>query len=540
MLTQEAKTFARVHVQAGRLSQALSTYVGLLIQDPDDREALTAGGDLLRKRGRPALAYRFYLRALENGASEPGLVGRMQQCAGEWERSAEEGKLPDTPISIDELIALSKQLQGQEDVQLMTTTSVEPFLQRLLDNPAPDKLVADHLDDVYQLLPQLIQLSIAEAVKEGQNELVPGLEKALQGLSGQEAHRAQTRPFPAHSAPWVQRLRERAPVFLTGESQGAELYEGRTRLLSTAVAEMGIAPVSATNARQLSESPGLVVASVPHAHPWMMQALARYASLQVPIVVDLPLDVEDMPLAHPLYDTIGLGEETRARHYSASLLLGSRITTANSALAASYSARGYPAVYLPDGWSAGDPFWQREPPKGRAVSIGWIAGDSQLEDLVSIHRVLIRLVKELPQVRLVVVGDPRAYQLFESLPERQKAFLPVESVRELPFLLNQMDILCVPLRKNPFNFAISDGLVLAAGVKAIPWVASYTPAFEGWAAGGLFANANEEWHATIWQLVQDAHLRLELGQAGRRKAEEREAAQVAKRWFALLDELLAG
>lgn len=540
MLTQEAKTFAKVHVQAGRFSQALSAYMRVLIQDPDDCEALCSAGDLLRKRGQPGLAYRFYLRALENEGAEAGLVGRMQQCAAEWETSAAEGRLPDTPIGVEELIMLSKQLQGQEEVKPMTTTGIEPFLQRVLDDPTPDKLVADHLDDVYQMLPQLIQLSIAEAVKEGQNELVPSLEKALQGLSGQETPRARTSPLPGHSAPWVRSLQERPPLFLTGDNEGAELFEGRTRLLSSALAEMGIEPVSATSTHRLSEKPGLVVASLPHAHPWMMQALARYASLQVPVVVDLPVDVEDMPLAHRLYDRIGLGEETRARHYSASLLLASRITTANSGLAASYNARGYPAVYMPDGWSAADPFWQKGPAKRGAISVGWIAGDSQLEDLVSIHRTLLRLARELPQVRLVIAGDARAYQLFENLPDRQKAFLPVESARELPFLFNQIDILCVPLRKNPFNFSISDAPLVAAGVKGIPWVASYTPAFEGWAAGGLFANANEEWHAMIWQLVQDARLRLELGQAGRRKAEEREAVQVAKRWFRLLDELLAG
>jgi glycosyltransferase involved in cell wall biosynthesis len=164
--------------------------------------------------------------------------------------------------------------------------------------------------------------------------------------------------------------------------------------------------------------------------------------------------------------------------------------------------------------------------------------DGQIEDVAEIRRVVTRVVREFPQTRLVIGGDPQVYHLFEHLPESRRLYLPAVGYEDHPYLLGQVDILLLPHRKTPFNSTLSDRPLVEAGVRGIPWLASPVPAYTTWSTGGLVASSLEEWHTYLRQLVLDANLRASLSEAGRRQAESREMDLLALDWLDLIAEVI--
>jgi hypothetical protein len=142
------------------------------------------------------------------------------------------------------------------------------------------------------------------------------------------------------------------------------------------------------------------------------------------------------------------------------------------------------------------------------------------------------------QTQLVVAGDDKVFQLFDTLPESRKVYLPVTSVEETPFTFAQIDVMFTPLRNIPFNRAQSDQNLVQAGVRQIPWVASPIPAFEEWGVGGLVADTTEKWYDSLHQLVDNADLRAELGLKGYIKAQQREKNSLGAVWMNLVTECI--
>jgi glycosyltransferase involved in cell wall biosynthesis len=159
-----------------------------------------------------------------------------------------------------------------------------------------------------------------------------------------------------------------------------------------------------------------------------------------------------------------------------------------------------------------------------------------LEDVAQVRRMLIRVLREFPQVRLLIAGDVQVFQLFESLPEGRCLFLPLANAEDYPVALEQVDVLLAPLRGTPFNHSSSDQPLMEAGMRGIPWVASPIPAYQDWEAGGLIARTPDEWHTHLRQLVQDAELRGVLGAAGRQKAARREMSHLARIWLDMIQQ----
>jgi hypothetical protein len=149
---------------------------------------------------------------------------------------------------------------------------------------------------------------------------------------------------------------------------------------------------------------------------------------------------------------------------------------------------------------------------------------------VEIRRIVIRVIREFPRTQLIIAEDSKAFQLFESVPENRKLFLPEVAVEDYPYLFGQMDILLIPIRNIPFHYSLSDSILVHSGIRRIPWVASRLPATTGWNAGGLLSTEMEEWHTNLRQLVMDDDLRHKLGEAGYMKALEREAGHLRLVW----------
>lgn len=283
----------------------------------------------------------------------------------------------------------------------------------------------------------------------------------------------------------------------------------------------------------------LVVARRPHACPAAMESLAACSAAGIPTILDLDLDFKHLPCDHPDYESSGLKMPARARAYETALQLAETIRVPGEAFAAALRSTGKQVQVIPEGWSRSNNLWSRAAAAHHILNLGWVGSPGGLEDLRELRRTLIRVLREFPQVRMVIAGDPQADELFGSLPEGRYQVLPSPDPQDYPYLLSLIDLLVVPLRSTLFHQHSCDRRLMEAGVRSIPWIASPTPAFIEWGAGGLVAHSLEEWHTDLRQLILDPDLRMALGQAGRQRAEGRELNHLGPAWVELIKATLA-
>ncbi len=272
----------------------------------------------------------------------------------------------------------------------------------------------------------------------------------------------------------------------------------------------------------------------PQASASLLEALAACRQAGKRVVVDLDEDDHHLPADHPRYAELGPGHPAALKTLEAALAQADLLTVASPVLAERYQALARRVVVVPGGWLRTNALWDKPAPRRDTLNIGWIGGQSDIADLNAIRADILQLVRQTPNVLLVLGGDPAAFDLFDTLPELRRLFLPMLSFDDYPFMLAHCDILLAPLRDTPFNQAKSDLKLLEAGLRRIPWVASPRPAYVAWAEGGLLADQPGEWLTALKRLTGEAALRQTLGAAGRHKAETRESAPLSKLWQELL------
>ncbi len=110
-------------------------------------------------------------------------------------------------------------------------------------------------------------------------------------------------------------------------------------------------------------------------------------------------------------------------------------------------------VYIiPDGWSRENRLWEKVPASHSMINIGWVASSGDLDDLMLVRRFIVRIIREYPNTRIVISGNPQAYRLFDGLPQNRRMYIPLVADEEFPYLLSQLDILLVPLRERRITF----------------------------------------------------------------------------------------
>jgi glycosyltransferase involved in cell wall biosynthesis len=282
----------------------------------------------------------------------------------------------------------------------------------------------------------------------------------------------------------------------------------------------------------------VVILQHPQAAPALLARLSADPQAAPALALDLEMDPALMSADHPLYPVLGLDTLDRMEAYQQALRLADRIVVSSPA-AAERLAQRHPAVQvIPDGWAPQDA--AAGPAALRyTINIGWIGGYSAAQDLASIRRIIMRLLSEFPNTLFVVHGEPQAARMFEDVPQRRWMYLPPAPDEDWSYLLSQMDILVAPLRATPFNDTLADRLLLEAGLRHIPWVASPAPAYQAWAAGGVLASNPEAWHTALRELVQHAELRRMLGEMGWRKAQQRRIDLLAASWMDLVEQAVA-
>jgi len=281
----------------------------------------------------------------------------------------------------------------------------------------------------------------------------------------------------------------------------------------------------------------LIVLLRPNLSPGLMDVLTAAKRAGKRVVIDLDDDFYAMPPDHPGYAHVGPGNPAAIARLDQALAAADLVTVATPLLAERYGPAAQHVALVPNGWSSANPLWAKPNPLRRTVNIGWAGTPTHSQDLALVRRDLIRLMREMPEVQLVLAGDPDLFAAFSAVLETRRLFVPMMPFADYPFTLAYFDILIAPLRDTAFNRAKSDIKLLEAGIRRIPWVASDLPAYRAWGAGGLLVNG--DWHTALAQLTSDAALRAQLGAAGRAKAETRTAEAITAAWRAAVAPLLA-
>jgi glycosyltransferase involved in cell wall biosynthesis len=530
------KTIGRTYLSANRIEEALKLYLDILHEYPDDVDAYIIIGDLYLASGDSKSAASLYEKASRLNSNDE--IKRRLHLA-----ESESALLPSVsgeplPTHPDAIARLLKRLAGrfvsvsEEELQKAAT-----LLQEIIKDENPAQIVSDHLDEIDALIPALLELNIRQAQADGKPEIAEALQNLLDNIQLQMNAQEDDKKneYPIEYEAENRKTRSKRILLLLDH---VKEMSRRAALTAAALASIKCETVFSEQYPTNVTGPfDAVIAFNPHCEPKIMESLAACNAARVPIIVDLDSDFEQMPVTHPEYSRLGLGTPQRARAYAAALLLADLITVSSNFMANSLSDAGYIAKMVPDAWSRHNLLWEKTPSRRHTLNIGWIGYPGEVEDVAQIKRVVIRILREFPQTQLVISGDIQVYQLFESLPEPRRLYLPPVAQDDYPYLLGQMDILLVPARNIPYNRSLSDRRLLEAGARSIPWIASPLPGYVEWRDGGFIANTPDEWYSNLRQLVMNKELRLSLGKAGHQRAESRETNQVALYWLDIIEHL---
>jgi glycosyltransferase involved in cell wall biosynthesis len=537
------KELARARLKANHLEDALETYSGILRDDPEDPESSLVIGDSYYASGDVASAEKIYSHALSLDSANPVILERLKLTQEDGTFRKETGETPDL-TNRNTIARLLRQLTGREQpISQSELTRVAAILKEMVNSPYPAQVVARYLDEIDALLPALIELNIRQAVADGKPSLARALNHLLVNINLQLELKTGSEIVQAFSIDREASVHPHHPCLDSAQVlvllTDAETDNPRHVLPSEYLKMSGF---DTTTSLEISKDQlqqyDLVLAHNPHGNPQLLEGLAFCSASGVPLVIDIDQDFENLPVSHPAYDTLGLGKQIYAKAFSTALFLADLITVPSERLGSNLDALGFRTQVIPDGWSNSNPLWKKPPEKRQSIHIGWIGIEGQVDDVCLIRRTLIRILREYPHVQLVVGGDAKVYQLFDMLPESRLLFLPPATYEDFPFLLQQMDILIVPLRNSPFNMAKPDRDLVHAGASGIPWVASPIPSFASWGAGGVLAKNKEDWYQILRQLIIDPQLRQELGEAGHAHALRREMNTVIRLWREVLSEVI--
>jgi len=399
-------------------------------------------------------------------------------------------------------------------------------LNAILQHPSPAQAVARHGAEIELLIPTLLALNVQQAQHIGQVELARALTALLAHVQPQvqpSAHRSEADARAASPAP--------ARLAFIGASPEIEAFP------LEALRALGYGVATGSVGAGAGHEADLIVLHQPQAEPAAAQAALDSGR---PILFYLDADYARMPPSHPDYARLGLTTPERISAYTTALARARIIAVPGQALAERLRESGHAVEVLWPAWRRQNPGWARPAPRRSALYLGWFAASGDGEALLALKRVLARLVRELSDVMVVLVGGATVFQeLARALPEHRCLLLPPVAAADHPYALSQLDVLLLPWRDTPFYQVQSDQFLMEAGLRRLPWVASPLPAVADWQVGGLIAHDVDAWYAHLRQLCLQPALRAKLGEAGRQRAELREAAGLAADWQRLIHRILS-
>ncbi|MRS04045.1 tetratricopeptide repeat protein, partial [bacterium] len=488
----------------------------MLLDYPDDVESYLLLGDLYLANEDYPSAEKLYQKALSLEPNNEVIQRRVKLSALELNTHATE-EIPTDSASVSKML---QEITGRPTpVTEAEIISAATLLDSIVHAHNPAEMVAKNLDQIDTLLPALVELNIRQAKNDRRFDLVNMLQALKESIESLKIDSASVvdpvtiKNSTIHTET-INTLKN--VVFLVPD------IENKSERVNTFQNVLEKNNVKVTfvdfDSAFSKEDVDLVVSFNAHINPAMMEKMASYSAQHIPLVLDLDDDFEYMPINHPDYTNAGLGSLEKSRSYTAALLFANLITVPGEAMAAHIRETGYNVEVVPFGWSKNNEQWQKNNNSRTNINIGLIGIKGNFEDVQKYRRIIIRILREYPQTRLVVCGDPVTYKMFENISENRRVFLPHVPDEEMPYILSQIDILLVPLNSTPYHLVSTDRLLVQASIKGIPWIASPMPDFIRWQAGGVTAENPDEWHSYLRQFIQDQELRISLGQAGKKHA----------------------
>ncbi|MCX6079937.1 MAG: tetratricopeptide repeat protein [Chloroflexi bacterium] len=526
------KILGRTYLNENRLAEALEIFSKILLDYPDDLETLLILGNCYLASGDGKTARKIYLHAQKLDPENKN-IQRQISMADEIEDSGAEELAPTDLAAVARLL---QRLTGKtKTIDENDIVRAAVLLDKIINSDSPAELVSRHLDEIDELMPALLELNIRQAYADGKPDLAQAL-KALQlNIDHQLVSKEDDELLSQDNTDAVA-LKFKGNILLLYADM--EEKSNRMTLLKPALESYGcLVTEKGEYIPGRDPVPDVVITSNPHTNPRLLESLSALSAADISVILDLDTDFEKQPISHRDYSTKGLGTHTRGSAYTSMMLLADMITVPSDMLATALNGVAQNISVIPDGWSRQNELWQKSAPPRSTINIGWVDSSGQLEDLALIRRYIIRIIREFPNTRIVIIGNPQAYRLFENLPEHRRMYLPLVASEEFPYLLSQIDILMVPLRNTPYNISFPDTILVEAGAKGIPWIASPIPSFRRWVAGGIISESLDEWHLNLRHLVMDRDLRNNLAKAGQSAAKTREMSQLGRLWLDLVTQV---
>ncbi len=526
------KTIGLTHLENNNFRDAVNIYKSILIDFPNDIDSYLLLGDLYLANQDYLAAGKVYQKALAICPDNLLIRRRLQLTNTEIGATKSE----QVPTDVDSVSKLLQGLTGRSAPVLESEIQkAADLLNAIVHAANPAEMVSQNLEQIDELLPALIELNIRQAKSDRRLDLVTMLQALQDNISTQvELTRIcnfDEDDFSDNNVMSIEPIFQKVKFMLPDPHNPSD----RISLLINLLQKQGCSVhLDDSENMEVDPSVDLVVASNPHLKPELVERLAFFAAKHVPIMVDLNQDFEHIPVNHPDYEGFGLGSLEQSRSYTASLLLANLVTVPGESYAKHLSETQKNVAVLPYGWSKEGEEWQKKMPKRNSTNIGIIVSPGNFEDVQKYRRIIIRTLREFPNTRLVVCGDAVSYKLFESISENRRVFIPRVPDEELSYVLAQMDLLLVPLNTSPFHMMTHDRVLMQAGVRKIPWIASPMPDFKTWESGGVTADKPEEWHSYLRQFIQDPELRASIGLAGYKKAETRENRELYTKWLSAI------
>lgn len=516
------------HLQNNEFKEAVNVYKEILIEYPDDIESYLLLGDLyLAKEDYPA-AEKIYEKALTLDPDNLIIQRRIKLCTQELSSSIDN----EIPTDAESVMKLLQTISGRTSpVTDNDLHNAATLLDEIVHSDNPAEIVSKKLDQIDNLLPALIELNIRQARFDRRYDLVTLLQALKDEISYLKIESEKNVTKGINTSSQHQTKLKEVLLLVPDEENVSERMLGFKEYL----VGQGVSVKKITDP---DPSPDLVLCSNPHIQTEHIEILANFSAQHIPIVVDLDDDFEFMPINHPDYAIAGLGSLEKSRSYTAALVFANLITVPGETMANRIKEYGYNVAVVPFGWSSKNEQWLKHPAQRSTINIGIIGIQGSYENVQKYKRIIIRVLREFPQTRIVVCGDPISYKLFENISESRRLFLPQVPEQDMPYILNQMDILLVPLNITPYHLSTSDKILMQAGLKAIPWISSPIPDFIKWQSGGVATETLEEWHSYMRQFIQDKELRNTLGQAGKNRAIQREETLIFSGWFKKISQLI--
>jgi hypothetical protein len=529
------RELGKYYLQRNQIVQALQTYLALIEKYPEDVSSLVIIGDSYLMAGDANAARMVYQMAATLQPDRTDLQHRLLLAAKSVIPSASiAGGFP--PLHPQAVSRLAERLTGHSlAINEEQIRQAAELLEKTVHSDSPAASVSEHLDEIDALLPAILELNIRQARSQGKSDLAANLIEIQQNLIKDKSAGAASVDNAAGSEITVSPEKQNKKIILIGEP--SNLSPLRQTVMQIALEQTGARVITRWEEIPLPwEGYDLVIAHNPHLNPILMKVLAGWAGAGNPVIVDMGTDFRIIQPGKP--DINGIEAPADRLSFTAALQLADIITLPSTALAMAFSNEGYQAFTLPDGWSSKNSLWTKQIAPSARVSLGIFGSPGNMENVASIRRVVIRLLREFPQVRLVVSGDPDVYSLFNTIPDTRRVYLPPTEPDDFPFLLAQADIFLFPGGENETSQLTGDRSYMEINARKAVWISSPVPAAEEWNSGGLIARSMDDWYTHLKTLLLDPDLCQKLAQEGYNKALTREARNMAPMWDAIIQKTL--